>query len=1251
LGQLEGGSQLEEADGQFLKRARQAMRDGNYQLAEYYVERAEKEERRSSRLFGRFGDSPQKVRRDLAKARAGRDETVPTPSSRFELPAPDASPDRGANAAPADAPARLPDGAIDLMTNRAGEQAHAYLNKARMALAQGNTTAAIGWYHSALATGATFAPDEYSPDDLATELRAAGVDPRQLVPTADRGRQPLILTPGDLIRNDTQIPPVLDQATSPSNPGPRSQFITNPFAVSRNSPSRRPDASRPSATDPPSDAPPSAKRDVLHLLELAQSALAEGQLDRAEQLARRADAFQLPETQWEPDDVRPWQVLMDIARQRRNRDAERARTSARGPLSVQQSQTNPSRAGEAARDDPAPGEFQPVSPAELTQLVPTAPGPPTQLQPPPVLGKAEVSDRQQLPAGGQSQDHVPSQSDAVDRGAEQSVAEFQMADVDVTAQAASHSETTPGAQLDAAGEQLVRVWFNQVAREQAAINRQRQTDPKGAWERLKKLRERVAGAEIDPASREQLMGRVQRAIDELERFIEQNRARIELDERNRQVLDEIDRERQQRVQVQQKLAEFVEEFNTLLDQQRFAEAVVVAKQARELDPLNPVVQTMVWKGQFARQFASSMARLQQSQIGVLDALGSVEDSAVPFNDRVAIEYPEVRFWSDLTDRRRRMLQDSTNRYSEAELEIQQALKKQVEVSFVNQPLAEVMNALGQMAGINVHLDPEGIRSEGVTSDTPITITLRKPVSLRSALNLILQPKRLSFVIQDEVLRITSEQERSGDVYRRVYNVADLVVPIPNFVPSYNMGLAGAVHEAMRSQGAGLLGGQVNEVPLTIVAGSEGMGHAATDKSALAQMGASGLVPNLARGAQPVGFGPGGLGGGPQADFDSLIELITTTIEPDSWDEVGGDGSIAPFETNLSLVVSQTQEVHEQIVDLLRQLRRLQDLQVTIEVRFITLSDNFFERIGVDFDFDIDDNTGLSAVQVQALDDEGPSITVGLDPNGNFTTDLDLQFTQNSLGSAAPVFGGFDPGSAANFGFAILSDIEAFFVIQAAQGDSRTNVLQAPKVTLFNGQSAFVSDSSQRPFVTSVIPVVGDFAAAHQPVITVLSEGTSLNVQAVVSPDRRFVRLTLVPFFSKIGEVDTFTFNGTTSTNTGTSAVDPSDDTTTVQNEAQTITEGTTVQLPTFSFTTVTTTVSVPDGGTILLGGIKRLSEGRLERGLPLMSKIPYVNRLFRNVGIGRETESLMMMVTPRIIIQEEEEERLGVTVPAAAASP
>ena len=164
-------------------------------------------------------------------------------------------------------------------------------------------------------------------------------------------------------------------------------------------------------------------------------------------------------------------------------------------------------------------------------------------------------------------------------------------------------------------------------------------------------------------------------------------------------------------------------------------------------------------------------------------------------------------------------------------------------------------------------------------------------------------------------------------------------------------------------------------------------------------------------------------------------------------------------------------------------------------------------------------------------------------------------------------------------------------------------------------------------------------------VVVLNEGTTLSVQAVVSADRRFVRLTLVPFFSQVGEVNEFTFSGTTTTDSGTTVTDPSNPDQDVVNHQTKTVSGTTVQLPTFAITTVTTTVSVPDGGTILLGGIKRLREGRTERGIPILNKVPYISRLFKNVGIGREAQSLMMMVTPRIIIQEEEEQKLGIELP------
>jgi type II secretory pathway component GspD/PulD (secretin) len=82
-----------------------------------------------------------------------------------------------------------------------------------------------------------------------------------------------------------------------------------------------------------------------------------------------------------------------------------------------------------------------------------------------------------------------------------------------------------------------------------------------------------------------------------------------------------------------------------------------------------------------------------------------------------------------------------------------------------------------------------------------------------------------------------------------------------------------------------------------------------------------------------------------------------------------------------------------------------------------------------------------------------------------------------------------------------------------------------------------------------------------------------------------------------------------------------------------------IQQPTFTSVTIQTTVSVPDGGTVLLGGMKILNEGRNEYGPPILSKIPYIDRLFKNVGYGKDTSSLLLMVTPRVIINAEEETR------------
>ena len=789
----------------------------------------------------------------------------------------------------------------------------------------------------------------------------------------------------------------------------------------------------------------------------------------------------------------------------------------------------------------------------------------------------------------------------------------------------------------------VRRIISDVQREQAAIARDLRVSPKDAWERMKELRESVLDADLPAEARRPLVARLDEAVKETEAFIDANRSEIELDEQNRAVLAAVDRERRMRVEIENKLATMVDEFNDMMDQERFSEAYVLAKQAREMAPHNEVTESMIWKSRFAERMFVEMSLRDRGQ-------RMFEFGLDPSNLETpdAYDYPIAfpKKWKELVGGREGMMTRDQSRFTETEQAIQRALRKKVSVSFNEEPLSDVIETLGRMAEINVFLDTEGLAAEGVTSNTPVTMNLSQEISLRSVLNLILGQHRLGYVIQDEVLRITSDQDVAGDVYREVYYVGDLVIPIPNFTPGYNNGMAGALAQAHAALGYGPGGFAHNrnrdKLPLAIAENTTQDANAASPL-ALGQLSSANPLPAMQNGPQPMG----GMGGASGADFDTLINLITNTVSPNSWDDVGGPGAIESFEGNLSLVISNTQEVHEEIVDLLEQLRRLQDLQVTIEVRFVTLQDNFFERIGVDFDFDVNDNSGFQQGDLDGtlanstFQEDGSDITIGLDPNGNPTLDLDLSFNQNSFASAVPQFGGFDPGAASTFGFAILSDIEAFFLVEAIQGDQRTNVMQAPKITMFNGQFATINDTSNRPFVTSVVPVVGDFAVAQQPVILVLAEGTQLSVQAVVSSDRRFVRLTMMPMFSQIGDVDTFTFEGRTSSDTGTSSeTDPDTGAVTNTGNNNTFTEGTTVQLPNFATTSVNTVVSVPDGGTVLMGGIKRLAEGRNERGMPILSKLPYISRLFKNVGIGRETSTLMMMVTPRIIIQEEEEERV-----------
>jgi general secretion pathway protein D len=1021
--------------------------------------------------------------------------------------------------------------------------------------------------------------------------------------------------------------------------------------------------------DRASDGSDAQKAQAVRLVAQARAALAAGDLDRAQEIAEQAENLGVPDTAFGPNEDRPWRVLINIDRLRKEQRKVKP-ASAVTPIGTDDKSGSAASQAIYDRDSDRTRNVR----AGAQDTVDTASG--TELF---QRGEQALRDHDREAALGwfrQANLHRDELDPAMQQRLQDHL-QFLARPQDMGRKAASEGSLLADT---AATQQLkFRQLQAELIRKEQAAARLRETNPKQARQLLEECRELIGKAGLDKTGKDILLRRIDRQLEDLNKFVDANRGRIELNERNDATRAEIERERQTKIEVQEKLAEYVDEFNKLMHEKRYAEAEVVYKRAAEIAPDELVVQqlkntvTLISRTEKYKQIRDA------KENGFVASLNGVEESAIPFDDNKPYQFGSIKDWEKLTKTRREMLKELSSRKTEREVEIEKRLRTPVWLHYKEAPLSQVIEDLGKLAQIPTYLDPRGLTEEGVDSSTPVTINLSSEISLKSALDLILKPVHLSYVVKSEVLMITSEQMRDGEVVKKVYSVADLVTPIPNFVPNQRAGLAGALHEAqadLPNNWSGLNG----DAPMPVAASTTGAAATAVvdPRSMLAQMangGASSLSASTA--SQYGGGGPGGLGGGSQADFESLIELITTTIAPTTWDDVGGPGSIQQFQGNLSLVISQTQEVHEEIADLLEQLRRLQDLQVTIEVRFITLNDNFFERIGVNFDFDIPTrlnrpfslfgqqigqanvpNTGsttafpppTTSLANVGLPQNGltkqEGVTAGLAPGSTgsvlYSSNLDIPFQQGSFALATPQFGNYSAGAGATLGFAILSNIEAFFVMEASQGDRRTNVLQAPKVTLFNGQQAAVFDITQTPFVISVIPVVGAFAAAQQPVIIVLNEGTALTVQAVISSDRRFVRMTLIPFFSNITEVNTFTFTGSSTTTQSSDTEGPSDNTTKQATSSTVSSQGTTVQLPSFSFFSVSTTVSVPDGGTVLLGGVKRLSEGRNEFGVPILSKIPYLNRLFKNVGIGRETQSLMMMVTPRIIIQEEEEALLGI---------
>ncbi len=191
----------------------------------------------------------------------------------------------------------------------------------------------------------------------------------------------------------------------------------------------------------------------------------------------------------------------------------------------------------------------------------------------------------------------------------------------------------------------------------------------------------------------------------------------------------------------------------------------------------------------------------------------------------------------------------------------------------------------------------------------------------------------------------------------------------------------------------------------------------------------------------------------------------------------------------------------------------------------------------------------------------------------------------------------------------LNDRQAFELLRGAQQNERVNILFAPKVTLFDKQEAKIVDTAQRPFVVAF----KNTDQGIQPVIQTREDGVRTAVRATVKDGR--VRLDVAITHSDIVSVETRTVGN---------------------NDGKVHS----VQVPKVEKDQVQLSAIVDDGGTIAVCGFQRMREVRKEQPI-LGGKVPVISGMFKNVGIAREPEEIVWLITPRIIVQADEELNLS----------
>jgi Flp pilus assembly secretin CpaC len=613
---------------------------------------------------------------------------------------------------------------------------------------------------------------------------------------------------------------------------------------------------------------------------------------------------------------------------------------------------------------------------------------------------------------------------------------------------------------------------------------------------------------------------------------------------------------------------------TLVWQQNYEAALGVVDQILKLDPQNDYalgVRQLIEDKAILQEQARSKERFDYNYE---KQLNNADEQLIPYDD--VFRFPDN--WPDISDMRDREVQDKS---ATKEDQAAQALldKRLPTIQLSQVALTDAIDFLRDTTGANILVNWKALEAASIDKQTPVSVTLHD-VKFSKVLDIILEQAgggKLDHTIDEGVIYISTTDELNKAVVTTVYDIRDLLID-PNFTPT---------------------------LPSVTVSGGGGGGGGGGGSSAISGAGQGSASAN-----------------GPTMLLQDIEKKIQNTVAFNTWkvNDPNGYGQIDDFNNNL--IITQTHAVHDQIRDLLAQLRESRALQITVEARFLIVGRHFVESVGIGLNA-IANATSTLAETGGVSNSHVTPIPISSD-NASFVA-APSTGVPGSLGSAPAL-------SSVSAGFGnFLDNFQVNFVLEAVQASSNNSLVHAPRVTLWDGQGANIEQETIIPYVSSLNASVASGAAIATPVISTATDGVSLEIdRAVVTADRKFVTLDILPVLDQFGGFQTFAFQ-----------IAPAPSTSSIGTVVNTGAQAATlvVQEAIETVTAVHTRVTVPDGGTVLLGGVNINGETELEAGLPVLSKIPFLRRLTTSTSSAKDDQILLILVKPTIIVDKEIEDK------------